>query len=390
MKGFLSGLLLLAVVFTSRAQQNHFIFLQTDNNQSFYVKINDKLFSSAGSGYVIIPKLQNGTFNISVGFPKNEWPPQAMTVKIENNDLGFIIKNFGDKGWGLFNLQSLNITMNTSVANADADVPKNKTDEFSKVLADVVNTPVLKQVKAEPPVPAPKLNESVNPISGPKNQDILIRIITSALDPAGRSIVYLSRENSDYDTVRIFIPYENSAVPTALKENLNEEKKEEVSSEKKFLNIELPNPNLQSDTTVLTKYADIPKNEASIPVDDNSSNSPADQLKQDVNTLNKKTSINSDCKSEATETDFLKLRKKMAAELKEDKMLSVARKAFKSDCYSTLQIKNLGTLFLNDEGRYKFFDVAYPFVYDSQHFSDLQTQLSDEYLINRFKTLIRH
>ncbi|MEO6539142.1 MAG: DUF4476 domain-containing protein [Ferruginibacter sp.] len=334
--------------------------------------------------------MQSGTFNISVGFPKNEWPAQAMSIKIENNDLGFILKNFGDKGWGLFNLQTLNITMNSAVANAAVDVPKNKTDEFSNVLADVVNTPALKQEKSAPPIPETKLIEPINPVAVQKNQDISIRTITSTLDPAGRSTVYLSRENSEYDTVRIFIPYENPAVPAPLKENLNEEKKEEVKSEKKFLNIELPNPNLQNDTTVVPKSTDITKNEASILVEGNLSRSPAEPLKPDVNTLNKKTSINSDCKSQATDTDFLKLRKKMVSESKEDKMLSVARKAFKSDCYSTLQIKNLGTLFLNDEGRYKFFDVAYPFVYDSQNFSDLQTLLSDEYLINRFKTLIRH
>ena len=71
-------------------------------------------------------------------------------------------------------------------------------------------------------------------------------------------------------------------------------------------------------------------------------------------------------------------------------MISVARKAFKSNCFSTEQIKNLSVLFLKEDGRYRFFDAAYPFVYDSQNFSSLQSQLTDEYLINRFKAMIRH
>ena len=86
----------------------------------------------------------------------------------------------------------------------------------------------------------------------------------------------------------------------------------------------------------------------------------------------------------------MKLRKKMASENKDDNMIGVAKKAFKSNCFSTEQIKNLSVLFLKDDGRYRFFDAAYPFVYDSQNFNTLQMQLTDEYLINRFKAMIRH
>ena len=47
-------------------------------------------------------------------------------------------------------------------------------------------------------------------------------------------------------------------------------------------------------------------------------------------------------------------------------------------------------LFLKDEGKYKIFDAAYPFVSDSYNFSTLETQLTDVYFINRFKVMIRH
>ena len=39
--------------------------------------------------------------------------------------------------------------------------------------------------------------------------------------------------------------------------------------------------------------------------------------------------INSDCKSLASDEDFLKLRKKMAAEDDEDEMIALAKKLFK-------------------------------------------------------------
>ena len=100
--------------------------------------------------------------------------------------------------------------------------------------------------------------------------------------------------------------------------------------------------------------------------------------------------INSDCKNFATEEDFLKLRKKMAAEDNDDGMISIAKKTFKSKCFTTEQVKNLCVLFLKDEGKYKIFDAAYPFVSDSYNFSTLETQLTDVYFINRFKVMIRH
>jgi hypothetical protein len=98
---------------------------------------------------------------------------------------------------------------------------------------------------------------------------------------------------------------------------------------------------------------------------------------------------NSDCKSIATEDDFLKLRKKMAAQTNDDDMVEVARKAFRAKCYITEQIKNISVLFLNDEGKYRLFDAAYPFVSDSNNFSLLSTQLKDSYFIARFKVMLR-
>ena len=51
-------------------------------------------------------------------------------------------------------------------------------------------------------------------------------------------------------------------------------------------------------------------------------------------------------------------------------------------------IKNLSTLFLNDDGKYKFFDAAYTHVSDPENFSSLAAELKDEYYINRFKAML--
>src|ERR1700712_609161 len=123
MKYFLSIFFLSFCLNHLSAQEKHFVFIQADNKQPFYVSVNGKLYSSTASGYVIIPKLADGNYNFTVGFAQNAFPEQSFTTVIQNKDLGFDLKNFGDKGWGLFNLQSLDITMATTgnsnvVANA--------------------------------------------------------------------------------------------------------------------------------------------------------------------------------------------------------------------------------------------------------------------------------
>ena len=392
MKSFILVLLILSVKMVSIAQQNHFVYLQTDNKQSFYVKINDKLFSSSSSGYAVIPKLQTGSYSFTIGFPKNEWPQQTVTIKIDNNDLGFILKIFGDKGWGLFNILTLNVTMASSaIANTLTPVAQNKTDGFSNVLADVVNTPALKEEKIEKIVAdsLPSLNTPIAII--PAKEFNSVKIITTTLDNNGRFAKYIDSTENTIDTVQLFIPYEKIAVENSVKEEKPKEKKEEIKPEAKFLNIELPNPNSTRDTTnnktaqVISEVVSImPQKEVPAITINNEPLKPANEP------LLKPLSINSDCKSLANENDFMKLRKKMVAENKDDDMISVARKAFKSNCFSTEQIKNLGVLFLKEEGRYRFFDASYPFVYDSQNYNALQAQLTDEYLINRFKAMIRH
>ena len=70
-------------------------------------------------------------------------------------------------------------------------------------------------------------------------------------------------------------------------------------------------------------------------------------------------------------------------------MIEAARKFFKLKCYSTEQIKNLSYLFLTEEGKYLFFDMAYAFTSDSNLYETLQSQFQDPYYLNRFKAMIR-
>ncbi len=429
------------VVLSSFSQQNHFIYLQTENRQPFYVKLDKKILSSSASGYIIIPKLQEGNYIMAIGFPKNEWPEQTVTCTVNKKDAGYLLKNFGDKVWGIFNLQTMEVIMSGVKAAENENVGiEDKNDIFSNTLSNVVNDPSIvrkieeksavkeevkpvlvenkKEVQIDTPTniviapvedkkieDKPVVKEEIKPvIEIIKNEEQVIvssqvKKLFSIKSSEGTDMVFADIVNGVADTVRLFIAAEknNEAIqpekkiikPAADLQKNEEVKKDEskVSSTKttkagepKFINIELPNPNIKKDSAVQISVpaAEVNKT-AQLPVSE----------KPKENTT-KPVMVNSDCKSLATQDDFLKLRKKMAAEGTDEEMVDIAKKVFRSKCFTTEQIKNLSVLFLKDDGKYKFFDAAYPFVSDSNNFSSLETQLSDAYFITRFKAMVNH
>lgn len=236
MKQYLFSLLIsvLFFSFSSTAQINHFIYFQTENKQPFYVKFNKKIISSSASGYLIIPKLQPGSYDLIIGFPKNEWAEQHFTGTVKNEDAGYLVKNFGEKGWGLFNLQTMQVAMAGEKKAESVLVKVDKTDEFSNLLSNVVNDPsILKkevekkdEIKTDTSSSASQLTNERKieqaaiqktasitnivvldkSINGQNKLENEIEKIREANDETGVSIVYVDKGNEQSDTVNIYIP----------------------------------------------------------------------------------------------------------------------------------------------------------------------------------------
>lgn len=531
-KKFFIVFLLFAISFGAFAQQNHFIYLQTENNQLFYLKLNGQVISSSSAGYLILPNLPDGPLQLVVGFPKNEFPEEKFDLNVDNKNIGFLLKNLPGQGWILFNLQSLAV-INRSSVESPVTVVKTATkdDAFSSLLANAVNDSSLFQHNniAADQQQSKQTNEvasddtsskNVNPLTGivpsvqPGNNrndvsDTVANNIVSTLpvsnpdrikrdtlrvsdtvfvkgkdgvnkilgvnDPKGMDMVYTVKKPAGEDTVRIFLPATISESPDSLStvtNNLINKSKDSLptisptvvpsvdisavhSSPKDTTFLSAENTGVAKSDSLLNKSDDsrttandniihkskdstftitptiIPpdykpaekssSNDSSIVSEVNPVVAKVDSLQEnrdsisplnnkqiiepktnEVNAASKRESeiivmpqavtsseVNSDCHSFATDQDFLKVRRKMAATTGRENMVEAARKFFKLKCYSTEQIKNLSYLFLTDEGKYLFFDMAYAFASDSNLYPTLQTQLEDPYYLNRFKAMIR-
>src|SRR5215510_12752373 len=92
-----------------QAQKVYFVYLQTENQQPFYARMGEKIYNSNPSGYLILSNLRDSTYSVNIGLQGSQAPDQPYSITVNRKDQGFLVKNFGDKGWGLFNL----ITMGT-------------------------------------------------------------------------------------------------------------------------------------------------------------------------------------------------------------------------------------------------------------------------------------
>ncbi len=377
MKIFILILFSLFVALPTFSQQNFFVYIQTDNKQPFYIKHNNKVFSSSSTGYAIISKLQRGDYLFSVGFPKNEYPLQNINISV-NEDAGYLLKNFGEKGWVFFNMQTLGVVMAGNTKKVDLPSATTAAPATSSITIEPVpviskTSPVISKpdaVKSDP-VDVPLKVEKIQAVPSETLQTITK--LNSGTGPLGRTISYLDKGESPADTITIFIAVNEQIAtePEQLKTNKAHGKEE------KFLNIEMPNPNSKNDSAER-----INAQVGQVIIGTPNASKPASVLRP--------LTINSDCKAIASENDFMKLRRRIASETSEDRMITAARKLFKMKCYSTEQIRNLASLFLKDSGKYNFFDAAYPFISDTQNFNTLESQMSDPYYISRFKAMIRN
>ncbi|MBL7746980.1 MAG: hypothetical protein JNM19_06105, partial [Chitinophagaceae bacterium] len=160
MNKLLLSFLLAVSALTASSQKVYFIYLQTESEQPFYIRMNDKVQSSSASGYLILSKLVDSTYNIILGFPQNKWPEQSFTITMNRKDHGYLVKNFAEKGWGLFDLQTLEVQMqakgNAKLGQQGEGGTKD-VSAFTEILSKAANDPSLKERTIEPTVEEKKI-----------------------------------------------------------------------------------------------------------------------------------------------------------------------------------------------------------------------------------------
>lgn len=391
----LSGLFLFTGL-RSKAQDTHFLYIQSDVEPAFYVQSGDQLVSTT-SGYLILSKLKPGIFNINLGFPKNRHPKQRFEITLDK-DKGFQLRKSTGGNWELYDW-STKITIASTENQLNEPIGKTPDAESGTKSTAAPDAP-----RTEP------VASSVGKaITGKQESETLKQPAVWRYDqqyrPGKRLMYYQVQEARSTDTVIIEMPLQEvtlqlnqqkasipaaseqqqtSTRPVVEKNNMNETASNETAATSGTVT---PNPvqTHASEKPGASKPAQEPADSAAHKI----SIQPEKKADQQAVNATEKTKLPSNCSAAANQNDFLQLRSRMARERTDDNMVLAARKFLLKKCISTEQVRNLTVLFLTDFGRYKFLDACYNYCNDPQRYPELETLLSEPYFVNRFKAMLR-
>jgi len=380
-----------------QAQEKHFIYIQNESKQPFYVLLNKEMYSSTPGGFLIIPQLKAGKYDFATGFAKNQYPEQKFMIDL-NRDAGFSLKQFGDKGWGLIDIQSLSTIMaddkDTASVNNNVQsvITTNETPRAEPLKKDnsqvhdsatsitaantaIVNQPSSIEVKKDSV-------SAVKPEQLNSQTEVKKDAVTTAQAEKETSINEIKKDSVSTVTtekgttlvaekVKLAIGKLRSSAPSSIVKTFAK------LGNRGFDLIYIDKSGYKHDTIALF----IPRGEKAIKT------APATLISVASVKLEKSNLIK--CTVEATDEDFYKTRLHIAAATTESAMMLAARAAFKNKCFSTKQVKYLDVLFLSEESRLHFLELAKPYVYDAGNFSSLQSQFTEPEMIQKFKALLK-
>lgn len=335
--------LLLAQYVSAQAQQSYFIYIQSEDKQPFYVILNGKQYNSTITGYSTIPKLTQGQYNIEINAIKNHMITRVSFVcSMHEQDVGFLLKNVEGKGFILIDLQTQKTIEPIQAINS---VKTAYTSNFGEMLTDVTDDSALKNKN--------------NTLAG------MVKISENSIDETSLYTYVDVQKSGKVDTIKISIP--KNKIDTNMI-GIKTIIKKDMLPIKDTNNIAVA---LLKDSVINTSTAVAPNNTLTTQA-------------TKINPVN-----NPICHALAGAEEVEKLKRSFVQEALEEDMIALAKRQFEKKCFTTVQIKSLGRLFLSDANRFQFFKAAYPFIYDMDQASSLQYQLVDAYYVSLFQSLFK-
>lgn len=132
------------------AQPNHYIYIESENKQPFYVVLNKTIYSANTGGYVIIPQLKSQVYQLQIGFPRNQSEELTFYVNIDNSDYGFILQSNSSNRWSLVNLLTFNTILAGDSIVSITQTPKELTQKNILLVSnDVIIKPDLQKINEQ-------------------------------------------------------------------------------------------------------------------------------------------------------------------------------------------------------------------------------------------------
>ncbi len=383
--GIRMGFMLMAAMAFQSLTAQHYIFIEADSQQPFYLKQGNTTVSSSTAGFLILPKIKAAELEFSIGFPKNIYPEVSFYIIGTDRDRGFQLKLMEGQGWSLFDRTSLEIIKGESPKVAPIEMQLSKKDEgsFAQLLATVTDDRSLLELtpkkdtvgKASPSQPITKAGltavaakSGLKDSLGKNDKVILPSIFTSAQteDADVKRLVFVENTNKEKpDTITVEIEKKKTITPIA---SLTPSKDSSLATT-------APSP-VAHDTVKTVTMSQLSK-----PKDG------PDTAKTNVQ-VSKASPIVVCDRPIADYKDIRALQKKLLGIASDEEQRNYTVKAFGQKCFNSKQALEIGWFFLDENSRLQLFKALKPLISDKASFGNLEVSFLKEENINAFRALV--
>ena len=194
------------------AQDKHFIYIQSENKQTYTIQVNEQHLNSTASGYTTISQLVAGKYLLVIGFHTDTIPEQKFIVDVNSGDwgTGYILKKVENGNWVLVNIYDNSIIQgekNTENANQ----PDDSIMPFKPVTDTIITPKPLKTVNSQPLI---KKSQELNVPAKKMVVRIFENTTMSSID-----LIYVDYTAIKPDTIALLIPVKTA--DTVIQKKIN-------------------------------------------------------------------------------------------------------------------------------------------------------------------------
>jgi len=383
--GIRLGFMLMATMAFQGLTAQHYIFIEADGQQPFYLKQGNTMVSSSAAGFLILPKIKAAELEFSIGFPKNIYPEVSFYINGTDRDRGFQLKLMEGQGWSLFDRTSLEIIKGETPKTSpiEMQLPKKEEGSFAQLLAtatddkslleripkkDSVEKAVPSKAITKPGLTAVATKAGLKDSLAKKEKVILPPISTSVQteDADVKRLVFVENTNKERpDTITIEIEKKKTITPIA---SLKPSKDSSLATTA---------PSAVAHDTVKT----VTMSQLSKPKDG------PDTAKANVQ-VSKASPIVVCDRPIADYKDIRALQKKLLGIASDEEQRNYAVKAFGLKCFNSKQALEIGWFFLDENSRLQLFKALKPLISDKASFGNLEVSFLKEENIMAFRALV--
>lgn len=377
--------LLMAMMAFQCLRAQHYIFIEADGQQPFYLKQGNTMVSSSAAGFLILPKIKATEMEFSIGFPKNVYPEVAFYINGTDRDRGFQLKQMEGQGWSLFDRTSLEVIKGEVPQSAPIEMklPQKEEGSFAQLLATATDDKsLLERIPKKDSVEKASVNKSITKAGltavavksglkdslGTKDKVILPPISISAQmeDTGVKRLVYVEKTIKGTDDT-IAVDIEKKKIVAAI-ESFSQPKDGALIAPPSNV---IANPLVSPDTI---SHAGKPSFDT-------------DSSKTNVQ-FSKASPIIVCDRPIADYKDIRSLQKKLLGIASDDDQRNYAVKAFGQKCFNTKQALEIGWFFVDENSRLQLFKALQPLIADKASFGNLEVSFLKEENIKAFRALV--